>query len=70
MYNSPVGSCREKDLQDNGKRDLDDEICARLHKYYPDWKNPKGTHMVPRTFISKENNPNIGDISEKHVFDI
>ena len=63
-------SCGEKDLQDNGRRDLDEEICSRLCDYYPDWKNPKGTHMVPRSFISKANNPNLGEITEKHFFDI
>ena len=69
MY-PPVRSCGEKDLQDNGRRDLDEEICSRLCDYYPDWKNPKGTHMVPRSFISKANNPNLGEITEKHFFDI
>ena len=27
MYHNPVRSCGEKDLQDNGRRDLDEEIC-------------------------------------------
>ena len=70
MYHNLVRSCGEKDLQDNGRRDLDEEICSRLCDYYPDWKNPKGTHMVPRSFISKANNPNLGEITEKHFFDI
>ena len=26
MYHNPVRSCGEKDLQDNGRRDLDEEI--------------------------------------------
>ena len=60
MYHNPVRSCGEKDLQDNGRHDLDEEICSRLCDYYPDWKNPKGTRMVPRSFISKANNPNLG----------
>lgn len=70
MYHNPVRSCGEKDLQDNGRRDLDEEICSRLNDYYPNWKSPKGTHMVPRSFISKANNPNLGEITEKHFFDI
>ena len=70
MYHNPVRSCGEKDLQDNGRRDLDEEICSRLCDYYPDWKSPKSTHMVPRSFISKANNPNLGEITEKHFFDI
>lgn len=70
MYHNPVRSCGEKDLQDNGRRDLDEEICSRLNDYYPNWKSPKGTHMVPRSFISKAKNPNLGEITEKHFFDI
>ena len=69
MY-PPVRSCGEKDLQDNGRRDLDKEICSRLDDYYPDWKDPKGTHMVPRSFISKAKNSDLGEITEKDFFDI
>ena len=69
MY-PPVKSCGEKDLQDNGRRDLDEEICSRLDDYYPDWKDPKGTHMVPRSFISKAKNSDLGEITEKNFFDI
>ena len=69
MY-PPVSSCGEKDLQDNGRRDLDKEICSRLNDYYPDWKSPKGTHMVPRSFISKAKNSDLGEITEKDFFDI
>ena len=68
MYS--VKSCGEKGLQDNGRRDLDEEIRARLDETYPDWTSPSGTHMVPRTFISKAKNPNIREITEKHFFDI
>ena len=69
MY-PPVRSCGEKDLQDNGRRDLDKEICSHLDDYYPDWKDPKGTHMVPRSFISKAKNSDLGEITEKDFFDI
>ena len=68
MYS--VKSCGEKGLQDNGRRDLDEEIRARLDENYPGWTSPSGTHMVPRTFISKAKNPNIREITEKHFFDI
>ena len=65
-----VKSCGEKGLQDDGRRDLDKEICARLSENYPDWTSPSGTHMVPRTFISKAKNPEVGEITEKHFYDI
>ena len=55
---------------DDGRHDLDEEICAHLCENHPDWNSPSGTHMVPRTFISKAKNPNIREITEKHFFDI
>ena len=68
MY--PVKSCGKKGLQDDGRRDLDKEIRARLSENYPDWDFPSGTHIVPRTFTSKAENPEVGEITEKDFFNI
>ena len=52
-------------LADEGKYDMADGIRSGLDREYPDWKNPNGTHMVPASFPSHQNNK--GSIAEKVI---
>ena len=65
-----IGGSGQKDLQDDGKRDLDDEIQIQLDSYYENWRNPETTFMVPPVFISKKSNPDIGERTEKDFFEL
>lgn len=55
-------------LADEGKYDMVDGIRSGLDREYPDWKNPNGTHMVPASFLSHQNNK--GSIAEKVIYDL
>lgn len=70
MFDWQVKACGQKDLEDDGKRDLDEEICNQLDRKYENWRNPKTTYMVPRDFISKMHNPDIGEITEEEFFNL
>lgn len=70
MGDYQLKACGQKDLEDNGKRDLDEEICIHLDNNYKNWRHPETTYMVPPVFISKMANPDIGEITEKDFYDL
>ena len=62
-----VVSRGQRDLADDGKREWDSEIEKSLDDEYPDWKNPKTTHMIPKE-LHKQGNE--GEKAEKIVFNL
>lgn len=70
MENCPVKVCGQKDLKDDGKRVLDEEISFHLDNNYPNWKHPETTYMVPPVFISKMANPDVGELTERYFYDL
>ena len=67
MIGCSVKSCGQRSLADDGKREWDSEIKNRLDIEYPDWKDPKTTHMIPEC-LDKQGNS--GEKAEKIVFDL
>lgn len=65
--NGRVVSRGQRDLADDGKREWDSEIIKSLDDEYPDWKDPKTTHMVPEE-LHKQGNE--GEKAEKIVFNL
>jgi len=57
----------QRDLADDGKREWDSEIEKSLDDEYPDWRDPKTTHMIPEELHKQGND---GEMAEKFFFDL
>jgi len=60
----------QRDLKDDGKRDVDSGIRSGLDWQYPDWKDPQGTYMVPNSFPNKHNLVDKGARAEEDVYNL
>ena len=57
----------QRDLADDGKREWDSEIKKSLDDEYPDWRDPKTTHMIPEE-LQKQGTD--GEKAEKLIFNV
>ncbi|PFX25281.1 hypothetical protein AWC38_SpisGene10128 [Stylophora pistillata] len=62
-------ACLES-LNGNREGNWDEEVITLLDSNYEDWRDPKGTHMVPCEFSYRTRGPDNGEQTEKKFFDL
>ena len=56
-------------LEDGGFRNWQEQAITMLNNFYPDWKNPVSSIMVPASFCLGNHNDK-GRLTEKNIFDL
>ena len=65
----PVQGISRLSLEDDGVRNWQEQAIAMLDNFYPDWKNPESSYMVPAAFNLTNTNDK-GQPTEKDIFDL